>query len=82
MENRKPEKPEKQSIREASKRVEDLLWDYIERLNKGEALDEQRLRREYPDIANELIQQIRAFQDIGSETDHHIAERLNRHSAQ
>ncbi|MBN1420210.1 MAG: protein kinase, partial [Planctomycetes bacterium] len=44
--------------------LEALLAEYIERLNAGEALDVDSIRREHPDVADDLISELRLFQGI------------------
>ncbi len=44
---------------------DDLLYDYVDRLNAGEILDKQRIREEHPDYAEALIQKLEVFEGIG-----------------
>ena len=46
--------------------TEDLLWEYIECLNRGEAIDDAKLRRDHPNLAEELLRQLEAFEEIGA----------------
>ena len=43
-----------------------LLWQYVERLNDGEELDEAAIRAEHPKEADELLSQLKALKEIGS----------------
>ena len=49
----------------AERDTADLLWECIERVQSGESVDAARIRREYPEQAEELLRQLRAFCDIG-----------------
>ncbi len=42
----------------------DLLWEYVDRINAGEPLDEEKIRGDHPDVADELIDQLKAFTRI------------------
>jgi tetratricopeptide (TPR) repeat protein len=44
--------------------IEEILAGYIERLNAGEPLDTSAIRREHPEIADELLEQLRLFHGI------------------
>jgi hypothetical protein len=33
----------------------DLLWEYVDRLNSGEAIDAAAIRAEHPELADELL---------------------------
>jgi serine/threonine protein kinase/Tfp pilus assembly protein PilF len=48
------------------RRKEDLLWQWIERLNSNESLDEERVRLESPEFADEILRQLRTYQELGS----------------
>jgi hypothetical protein len=39
----------------------DLLWEYVDRLNAGEALDTEIIRAEHPELAGELIVELEAL---------------------
>ena len=46
---------------EASGReVEDLVADYIDRLNRGERLTAERIREAHPELAEELLDHLEA----------------------
>ncbi|MCZ6796144.1 MAG: protein kinase [Planctomycetota bacterium] len=49
--------------------VERLFGEYVDRLSAGEALDAEVIRREHPDVAEELIEQLRSFADLRSGDD-------------
>ncbi|MBI4601616.1 MAG: protein kinase, partial [Planctomycetes bacterium] len=44
-----------------SSRVEALLAEYVERLNLGDAVSVEEVRRDHPDVAQELIEHLRLF---------------------
>ncbi len=44
---------------------EQILGSYLDRLNSGEDLDFEKIRREHPDLASELIEKLHFFQEIG-----------------
>ena len=41
-----------------------IFGQIIDRLLAGEVLDVRRLRKEYPDIGNDVLEQLRAYQDM------------------
>jgi len=45
-----------------------LLADCVERLTAGESVDLEALRREHPDLAEELIEQLRLFQIVAEDS--------------
>ena len=46
--------------------VHRLFGEYIDRLNAGETLDADEIRREHPEHAKELIEQLSEFKAFGS----------------
>ena len=50
-----------------STRMDQLLAGYIERLRLGEPIALDAIQDEHPDVADELIDQLRLFQEVGAE---------------
>lgn len=46
--------------------VDALFGQYIDRLNRGEILDAEEIRREHPQVAEQLIERLKDFQAFGS----------------
>ncbi|MBI4603526.1 MAG: serine/threonine protein kinase, partial [Planctomycetes bacterium] len=44
----------------------DLLWEYVDRINAGEPIDEARIRADHPEAADALLVQLKAFTRIGA----------------
>ncbi len=47
-------------------RLARLLWEHVNRLNSGEALDAARIREEHPDVAEQLIADLEMFEAFGA----------------
>jgi tetratricopeptide (TPR) repeat protein len=52
----------------SEERVAELLCGYLERLNAGEQLDEQTIRSEHPELAEELLAELRMLEMVPSDT--------------
>jgi tetratricopeptide (TPR) repeat protein len=50
------------------RRLEEAFEEYVDRFNAGEAVDPEEIRERHPDIAEELIEGLRAFADFESDT--------------
>ncbi|MBI4603446.1 MAG: protein kinase [Planctomycetes bacterium] len=50
-------------------RVQELFAAELDRLNAGGRLDRERLRAEHPDVAEELLEQLAAFEALGARDD-------------
>ncbi len=48
-------------------RLESLFAEYVERLNRGEGLSVERIRAEHPDLAEQLIEELRISRDAWEE---------------
>jgi len=48
-------------------REAELLWRYLDPLNAGDELDFEEIRREHPDVGEEIVAQIEAFQRLTAE---------------
>ncbi len=59
------DRPDSEAGPEATN-AEDLLWECVARLNRGESIDEAALRKEHPAEAEEVLRQLEAFKDIGA----------------
>ena len=60
---RRPEDPS------AAEERERLLGDCIDRLNRGESVDPDRMIREHPELGEEFVEQVEAFRGIGKRED-------------
>jgi len=48
-------------------KVAELLCEYLERLNAGEQLDEQAIRSEHPELAEELLTELKTLEKVPSD---------------
>ena len=46
---------------DSEKRLADLLWDYVDRLNAGDNVDPSTIRAEHPEFADELIVELESL---------------------
>ncbi len=59
-------RPTNKQVESNERLKERLLGEYIDLLNKGEALDIGQIWMEYPEIAEELIEQLQEFEAVGA----------------
>ena len=50
-------------------RLAELLWEHVNRLNRGESIDATQIRYDHPDLADELIAELETFQACRSDPD-------------
>ena len=52
-------------FRDENAQFDDLLYEYVDRLNAGEILDKEAIQEEQPDHAEALIEKLQVFEGIG-----------------
>jgi len=48
-------------------RIDDLVLEYVDRLNAGDRVDRQEIFERHPELAAELLEQLRTFMDLADE---------------
>jgi serine/threonine protein kinase/tetratricopeptide (TPR) repeat protein len=48
-----------------SRDLNDLVADYVDRLNAGEEIDREAIRARHPDLADEILSELDAFVEVG-----------------
>ncbi len=46
--------------------LDEIVADYVDRLNDGEMLDPGKIRQEHPDLAEEVLGRLEVFQGVGA----------------
>ncbi len=51
-----------------SPRVEQLVAEYIDRLNRGEKVSARRILNDHPDLGGEILEHLESFMNVGSDS--------------
>src|SRR5438093_1565274 len=57
------------SSEDRQERVEDIVADYVDRMNRGERLTSDQVRDAHPELAEELLEHLETFVELTSPSD-------------